>query len=503
MQETHPVNLFPIRVLLSFGFVMLFASAMVPESSADITLPKLFSDHMVLQRNSDVPVWGTATPGEKLKISFGEVEAMTVANAAGKWSTIIKTGEAGGPFELGVSSEESELKVGVSNVMVGDVWICAGQSNMEWQVSKALNPETEIEKAKNFPNIRLFAIDTSSSPEPLDDFGVVTPWAVCGPDSVKEFSAVGYFFGREISKKVEDVPIGLIDSTWRGTCCEAWTSRESLDKVESLAPMLKHWDEQKEMVTSRNHPANIYNAMVAPMTRFPVRGFIWYQGEANVGRGAQYRTLLPTLIQDWRLRFGSESLPFYFVQLAPYNYTGHGENALQELWDSQLKTAIDTPDSGLVTTTDVGDLGDIHPRNKQVVGQRLALLALKQSYAQELKDNPIEGVASGPLFESISKSGAQVRVTFRHTGKKLTLPGQDTTLTGFTVCGKDGVFHKAVATIVDDVVVELICAKVPEPTEVRYGWEEGFEMNLINDAGLPASPFRSDDFPMLSEGKNF
>ncbi|WP_075081639.1 sialate O-acetylesterase [Mariniblastus fucicola] len=497
-------NILRIRFLFTRLFLLLVAaSAIAGNVSADITLPQLFSDHMVLQRQSSVPVWGTATPNEKLMISFGESEYKVTANAGGRWSTMIRTGGAGGPFELGVSSEDSDLKVGFTNVMVGDVWICAGQSNMEWPVNKALNPETEIEKAKNFSNVRLFSIETSSSPTPLEDFGVVTPWSVCGPDSVKEFSAVGYFFGRELSRKLDDVPIGLIDSTWGGTRCEAWTSRESLDEVESLAPLLKHWDEQKELVTSRNHPANIYNAMVAPMTRFPVRGFIWYQGEANVGRGHQYGTLFPTLISDWRKQFGSEELPFYFVQLAPYKYEGRGENALQELWDAQLKTAKTVPGTGMVVTTDVGNLEDIHPRNKQTVGQRLALLAFGDCYAEELKDNPVEGETCGPLFESISKSGAQVRVTFKHAGESLRLRGQDTTLKGFSVCGEDRVFHPAVATIVDDVVVDLICSKVPDPVEVRYGWNAEFEMNLTNDSGLPASPFRSDDFPLASEGKNF
>jgi sialate O-acetylesterase len=210
------------------------------------------------------------------------------------------------------------------------------------------------------------------------------------------------------------------------------------------------------------------------------------------------------MIQDWRSRFGSQDLPFYFVQLAPFNYKGQStDTALAELWDAQLKTVTQVPQTGMAVTTDVGNLEDIHPRNKQAVGQRLAMLALKNSYAEDLKANPFEGEASGPLFESISKSGAQVRVTFRNTGKQLRVRGQDQTLKGFTVCGEDKVFHKAVATIVDDVVVELICAKVPDPVAVRYGWEAGFEMNLVNDAGLPASPFRSDDFPLASEGKHF
>ena len=483
--------------------VAIFTTLLTGEVSADISLPKIFSDHMVLQRNSTVPIWGTASPDEKLKITFDGQELDATATESGVWSTEIKTGEAGGPYELEVSSTESELRVGFTDVMVGDVWICAGQSNMEWPVSSALNPETEIEKAKNFPNLRLFSIETSVSPKPLEDFSRVQPWVNCSPDSVKDFSAVGYFFGCGLSKKLGEIPIGLIDSSWGGSRCEAWISRESLEKAETLKPLLKHWDEQTDTVTSRNHPANIYNAMIAPMTRFPVRGFIWYQGEANVGRGYQYATLLPTLISDWRAQFGSESLPFYFAQLAPYRYEGAGENALNELWDAQLKTATQVPGVGMVVTSDVGDLEDIHPRNKQVVGQRFSQIALKNDYADDLKENPLEGECCGPMFESISRSGARLRVTFRHTGAKLSPSNQDTELKGFALCGEDGVFHPAVATVVDDVVVEVICAKVPEPTDVRYGWGEGFEMNLVNDAGLPASPFRSDDFPMASEGENF
>lgn len=503
MPQYIVVNIFSNRFVIATIFILALTILDPGKAMADITLPKLFSDHMVLQRNSTVPVWGTASPNEKLKVKFGDAEYRVAANVSGKWSTLIKTAAAGGPFELTISSEDSDLKVGFTNVMVGDVWICAGQSNMEWKVSQALNPETEIEKAKNFPNVRLFSIETSASPTPLDDFGVVKPWAICGPDSVKDFSAVGYFFGREVSRKLEDVPIGLIDSTWGGTRCEAWASRESLEEVESLAPLLKHWDEQKEMVTSNNHPANIYNAMIAPMTRFPIRGFIWYQGEANVGRGHQYATLFPTMIRDWRKQFGSQSLPFYFVQLAPYKYEGLGKNALRELWDAQLKTARNVPNTGMVVTTDVGNLEDIHPRNKQVVGQRLALMALKDEYEAEIANAPIEGESCSPMFESISKNGAQVRVTFQNTGKALRLKGQDSAVKGFSMCGEDGVFHPAVATIVDDVVVELICAKVPEPKGVRFGWDDGFEMNLVNDAGLPASPFRTDDFPLESEGKDF
>ena len=473
------------------------------KATADITLPKIFSDHMVLQRNSEVPVWGTAAPGEKLKIKLDQVEYTATATGDGNWSTNVRTGDAGGPFELSISSVDSDLKVGFTNVMIGDVWICSGQSNMEWPVSKALNPDTEIEKAKNFTNVRFFSIEKSSTPSPLDDFGVVSPWAVCSPDSVADFSAVGYFFGREISKSVDDLPIGLIDASWGGTRCEAWASREALEANPKLTPLLEHWDGQKEMVTSPNHPANIYNAMISPMTRFPVRGFIWYQGEANVGRGDQYRELFPTLINDWRAQFRSKNLPFYFAQLAPYNYKGHGDSDLSELWDAQLYTVKNTPNTGMAVTTDIGNFDDIHPRNKQEVGRRLAMLALKNTYVDDLQDQPFEGEASGPLFESISTNGSKVRVTFEHTGKRLGVRGQGEALKGFTVCGEDHVFHDASAKIVDDVVVELQCDAVEKPIAVRFGWSRNAEMNLINDAGLPASPFRSDSFPLASEGKHF
>ena len=504
MPLTTSLNLHPVR---NFLLALLIVSAQLifnsQHASADIILPKLFSDHMVLQRESEVPVWGVATPGQALKVTFADVSYETKADAGGKWSTSIRTHEAGGPFELEVSAEGSDLKVGVSNVMVGDVWICSGQSNMEWPVKKALNPDTEIEQAKNFPNLRLFSIKPSSSPEPLEDFGVVEPWAVCGPDSVGDFSAVGYFFGRELSKSVGDVPIGLINSTWGGTRCEAWASRESLESVESLSPLLKHWDEQKELVTSRNHPANIFNAMVAPMTRFPIRGVIWYQGEANVGRGKQYSTLFPTMISDWRKQFGSDSMPFYFAQLAPFKYQGRGNDALPELWEAQRLTALKVPGTGMVVTSDIGNLEDIHPRNKQAVGQRFALLALRNQYFDQLNDEQKARESCGPMLESISLNGNVVRVTFTHTGNQLQVGGQGSDLVGFSVCGEDKVFHPADARIVDDVVVELTCESVSKPVAVRYGWGEGFEMNLVNDANLPASPFRSDDFPMNSDGKHF
>jgi len=284
----------PLRgLLLIFAFPAL-GLLTAGTATADITLSKLFSDHMVLQREATVPVWGTATPGVTLTITFAEKEYSATSDVNGRWSTSIATGEAGGPFELQVNEAGSELTVGVANILVGDVWICGGQSNMAWPVSKALNPETEIEHSRNFPKIRLFTVEPTTSPKPLDAFGVVKP--------------------KRLRKDLEEVPIGLINASMPGTTCESWISRSTLESVEEFAPLLKHWDESQE-VTGPGHPANLYNAVVSPMTRFPVKGVIWYGGEANVGRGHQYRSLFPTLIQDWRKSFERPKMPFVLCLL--------------------------------------------------------------------------------------------------------------------------------------------------------------------------------------------
>jgi len=495
------VRSFATSCASAFVFVALLA-ACADSAMADLTLAKIFSDHMVLQRESTVPIWGTATPAAEMVIRFAEKEYKAKADAKGRWSSNLEIGKAGGPFELEVSEVGSELTIGVSNIMVGDVWICSGQSNMEWPVSKALNPDTEIEQAKNFSNIRLFQVGESASPKPLDDFGVVKSWAVCSPDSVADFSAVGYFFAKSLSKDLKDVPVGLVDVSWGGTRCEGWTSAEAIGQQESLKPLLDHWKESEE-VSSPDHPGHIFNSMISPLTQFPVKGVIWYQGEANVGRGHQYRTLFPTLIKDWRTRFNNPQLPFLFVQLAPYKYEGAGEFALQELWDAQLHTARQVSGTAMAVITDVGDLEDIHPRNKQAVGQRLAGLAMEKVYADPESEDKPKAVAGGALFQSIATQGNVVRVTFSQVGEKLMPSNEEAPLSGFQICGADKVFHPAEAKVVGDVVVEVKSEKVPEPIAVRFGWNGEFDMNLNNAAGHPVAPFRSDDFPMESADKHF
>ena len=325
----------------------------------DISLPKIFSDHMVLQRNAKTRISGAAEAGQKLVIKFAGKEIKVTADAKGNWSSMIQTGKAGGPYELEVADLKGGPKVMFSDIWVGEVWICSGQASMT--VSQALNSETEVNQSKNFPMLRLFTVGQFASVKPLNDFTKVTSWSVCSPETVKDFSATAYFFGREVSKDLSDVKIGLIDASWSGTVCEAWTSRDAMEKVAALEPMLKHSDENDEP-TSPNRPANLYNGMISPMTDFPIRGVIWYQGEANNGRGHQYATLFPTLIHDWRKKFGTGDFPFYFVQLAPYRYKLESPESLAEVRDAQLKALKTVPNTGMVVTTDVGNIDDIDPK---------------------------------------------------------------------------------------------------------------------------------------------
>ncbi len=427
------------RLLLLVFAVFCFPSVLW----GDISLPKIFSDHMVLQRNSSVKIWGTAEPEQKLVITFNKREIRFQANANGEWSTSILTPDAGGPYELQIADAAGEPKVIFTDVMVGEVWICSGQSNMEWPMTKILNPETEIELAKNYPNLRLFTVAHSASPQKLEDFTNATPWTVCSPDTVKSFSATAYFFGRELSKELNNIPIGLINTSWGGTRCEAWTSRSAMDKVQELAPLLRSWDEKDDLL-SKDRPSNLFNGMIAPLTQFKIRGVIWYQGEANNGRGHQYAKLFPTLINDWRKRFSNDELPFYFVQLAPFRYRNQpaGPAALAEVWDAQLKTLKTVPNTGMVVTTDIGNVENIHPKNKQEVGRRLAVIALAKSLQRHVaRGGSRESmVDSGPIYESMSIVGNRIRITFGHA-KGLRKRFEDRDLSQFLICGEDKEFR--------------------------------------------------------------
>ncbi|WP_254510105.1 sialate O-acetylesterase [Anatilimnocola floriformis] len=480
----------------------------VGSAQAEIKLPKLFGDHMVLQRETEANLWGWAAPGEEVKVSLGEATVTTKADDSGKWKTKIKTGAAGGPHELKFKgSNEVTLK----DVYLGEVWIASGQSNMEWTVSSSLNPQEEAANAKH-PLIRMIKVQRIPAEKPVDDIPVdpgtkkTTPtsgWAVCSPETAPSFSAVGYYFARYLNQELAGVPVGIVNDNWGGTVCEAWTSNEALAavpslkyladrKIENLPERPDPKDPTKKLPPKfdANQPAVLFNGMLAPVIPLSIRGAIWYQGESNVGRAHEYATLFPTMIADWRARFGQGDFPFLFVQLAPYRY--NSSPRLAELWDAQNKTLATSPNTGMCVTTDITTIGDIHPKNKQDVGKRLALWALANTYGKK------DLVYSGPLYDSSEVEGNKIRVKFKH-GAGLTAK-DDKPLTYFQIAGEDEKFVDAKATIDGETIV-VTSEEVQKPVAVRFAWNELAEPNLFNKAGLPASPFRTDSFKLLTGPK--
>lgn len=496
-------------------FSVLLALAMLSASAAfaEVKPHALFSDNAVLQQGVSVPVWGTANDGEKVTVKFEGQEVSTTAQG-GKWMVRLKPLKAGGPFTMTIAGENTiELK----NVLVGEVWVCSGQSNMQWPVSASANPQETIANSKD-PMLRLFTVPRQATPEPLSD--VRGNWVECAPETVPGFSAVGYFFGRDLRKAL-NVPVGLINTSYGGTPAEAWTNRRALEAIPELRGMVDQYaqavknfpqllERHKEAVEkakvegkepprapvdpmrSPHSPGGLYNAMIAPLIPYAIKGVIWYQGESNAGRAYQYRTLFPAMIRNWREDWGQGDFPFLFVQLAPFMkiVTEPEESAWAELREAQLLT-LKTPKTGMAVTTDVGDPNDIHPKQKEPVGARLALAARHIAYGERI-------VYSGPIYKSMKVEGNKIVLTFDHVGSGLVAKGGD--LKGFTIAGEDRKFYNAQAEIKGNTVV-VSCPQVERPVAVRYGWANCPVVNLFNKEGLPASPFRTDDFPMVTGPK--
>lgn len=496
---------FLLKPVGKISFCLLVALIFLPTEfvAADITLPKFFSDHMVLQQESLFPVWGKAEPNQALVVRFNGAEAEAVAADDGSFSVSIKTPSAGGPYTLEVEDQNQTNKVVLTDVMVGDVWLCAGQTNMSLPVSEALNAETEIALSKKHTSIRLFCLEATTATQKADDVTTLLPWANCSPESVKDFSAVAYFFGRELGKSLDKTPIGLIDAAIDGSTCEAWCSVQSLKADLYLAPLLSHWEENEDP-EAPNRPGGLFNGMISPLSVYPVKGVIWYQGETNVGRGKQYGHLLKALIADWRQHFSSPELPFYYVQIAPFRYSNFSSEALPELWDAQLQTVKSVQGTAMVPTMDVGVADEMYPKNKQVIGRRLAKLALAKTYQTADTEPATEKLApaTGPIYEAIAYREGKIRVTFREVGNGLKGIG-DSPLGSFTICGPDEVFHPAVATITGPASIELASDQVEAPKAVRYCWDDSAQPSLANSADLPAFPFRTDSQQLKSEETAF
>ena len=473
-------------VLLSRLSAIAASLLVVSSATADVKLPAIFSPAMVLQQKSDVAIWGWADAGEEVTVSLGETKVSGKGGADGKWLVKLKTPAAGGPFTLAVKGKN---EINLPDVLVGEVWVCSGQSNMQWTVRQAENPEGEAKQA-NYPQIRMFSVQRNIADKPQDD--CQGSWVVCSPETVSSFSAVGYFFGRELHKELQ-VPVGLINTSWGGTICEAWTCQEALGSEADL----KHFAEKKVTIDTAkmnpNQPSVLFNAMINPLVPYGIKGAIWYQGESNRARAEQYRKLFPTMIADWRKHFEQGNFPFLFVQLAPFDYGNADPAELAEIWEAQTKTLTVSPNTGMAVTTDIGNIKDIHPKNKQEVGRRLALWALAKTYEKP------DLVYSGPLYESMSVEGNKIRLKFQHTAGGLVAEGGKP-LSHFTIAGDDHKFVPAKAEIDGETIV-VSSPEVGKPVAVRFAWEDTAEPNLFNKANLPASPFRTDDLPLVTAGR--
>jgi len=484
--------------------------------TADVTLPSIFGDHMVLQRNQDNPVWGWADDGEKITVSINGQKHSTKASGKGKWKVTLKPMPAGGPHKLKIEGEDNRFYY--DDVLVGEVWICSGQSNMAWMVQNSNNAELEILTAK-YPNIRLISVPQVGTQEAQDDFK--GNWAECTPQTIKDFSAVGYFFGHRIHLAL-DVPIGLIDNAWGGSAADAWIKRDVLEEDGRFDEMMAWWkdyeanqDEEsvlkkyqkklaewrkngkqgtqprspRGLMSGNQRPANIYNGVLHPTIGYGIRGAIWYQGESNASRAFQYRDLFPLMIQHWRDEWDQGDFPFYYVQLADYRdeVADPGDSDWAELREAQTMTMDRLQNVGEAVIIDVGEGRDIHPRNKQTVSNRLARWALAKDYGFDI-------LYKSPTYQSMKKDGDKVVLTFSDVGQGL-YSFDTREPRGFAIAGADKKFVWAKGEITGKDEVTVWSDSVSDPASVRYAWANNPDCSLFSRDGLPMTPFRTDDWP--------
>jgi sialate O-acetylesterase len=452
---------------------------------SEVKIPAVLGDNMVLQQKSLINVWGWAAPGEIIRVRAGwtKTPASVKTGSDGKWSVQLRTSKAGGPYTMSI---EGTNKVLLQNIMLGEVWVCSGQSNMEFTIKMlggwngAYRADREDLITNKYSSLRLFTVAKDTSRIPLDTCR--GRWAEANPEVVENFSATAYFFGRELSRKL-GVPVGLVATSWGGTPAEAWTNLSDLRKNDTLA---FYWNDPNRSGWFPTQPAVLYNAMIHPLLPFAIKGVIWYQGESNRNDAPLYHILMRTLIGNWRREWHQPDLPFYFVQIAPFNYEEPFSGAL--LRDAQVKT-LAVPHTGMAVTMDIGDTRDIHPKNKQEVGRRLALWALADTYRMNVP------AFSGPLYRSMKREENAIRLSFDHTEGGLVASGA--TVPGFSIAGLDRVFVDAEAKIDGNTVV-VSSPSVSDPAAVRFAFTNTSESRLFNGAGLPASSFRTDDWPIVT-----
>jgi sialate O-acetylesterase len=511
-----------------FAIVLVVVFASNGFVSAEVKPAGLFGNHMVLQQQRLVPVWGTADANEDVTVKIARQQKTVKADSSGRWMLYLDVLKAGGPFEMTISGNTNSVTF--VDTYVGEVWLCSGQSNMDMTVAKedrywcGVNNEAQEVAAADYPLIRVFDVNFDTKDQPQQD--VSSNWEVCSPETVGHFSAVAYFFARQIHKKL-NVPVGLLTTAYGGSTAEAWASRPVLEANEQLkfllddyakkcedydsGDALRRYEEQLEKYnqlaekaktegkeppkkparplnphTDKHSPCVLYNAMVAPLVPYAIRGAIWYQGESNEQTYRIYDVVMETMINDWRQAWGQGDFPFLYVQLASYRKrqekiaSGGGFTRIRE---KQFKN-LAVPNTAMAVIIDIGDANDIHPKNKQDVGLRLSLAARALVYGEDI-------VYSGPLYDYMLIEGNTIRLHFKHIGGRLV--AKDGKLDGFAIAGSDREFVRADAKIEGGTIV-VSSEKVDKPVAVRYGWDENPVVSLYNKEGLPASPFRTDDF---------
>lgn len=505
-------------------FLLLF---LIPILQADVRLPAVFGSNMVLQRNLPVPVWGFSAPMETVTVAINGQQLRTVASAAGHWRVTLEPMKEGGPFDMTVSGGNT---LRLTNILIGEVWLASGQSNISFELEKDSDGRNAI-AASTLPNIRLFTVKRVLSDTLLDD--VQGRWQECSPSVSGDFSAVAFYYGRMLYDSLR-IPIGIIHSSWGGTAAEGWMPRSVLENDQDFLPIIQRWKEdsisfpskfqafneklpamteqwKKDSVEAvslgralprkptaprgpghRDTPCGQYNGMLHPLIPFAMRGVIWYQGEGNASRAHQYRRLFPALITTWRSLWGQGEFPFYYVQLPNLDRQPEpSRSGWAELREAQLMT-LSVPNTGMAVTIDVGDPKDLHPTNKRPVGERLARIALAQTYGKKI-------AYAAPRMKDVRFNSATVHIEFESTNEVLTVKGGKELL-GFTVASNDKKFVPATAVLKGNTVV-VSSPLVKNPAAVRYAWADDPRCNLFTRSGLPVGPFRSDAWPEVTEGK--
>lgn len=455
--------------IITFIILVLISNS----AFANVTLPNVFSDNMVLQRNTEVALWGWANPQEEVVItpSWNNQIYKIKANNQAKWVINIPTPKEGGPYTISIKGYN---EVVLKNILIGEVWICSGQSNMEMNPSWGIDNGDEAVKNAANPNIRFFTVPKLTATTPQNNLS--GNWTECTPETMKYFSATGYFFAKRLQEELKNVPIGLISSNWGGTPAEIWMPEEI---IQNNADLLETAKTRKEETYGPNQPGRAFNAMIYPLTQFKIAGVIWYQGESNVGSNVYDKTF-SALINSWRKLWKSD-FPFYYVQIAPYNY---GENHFGGaiIRDAQRKVLQEVPNTGMVVTSDISPIDDIHPKDKKSVGTRLANLALANTY----KTNT--NLVNGPLYKEIKIAKNKVVVSFDF-GEDLHFKNKESKQ--FELAGSDGIFYAATAVIKNNTII-LESSKVKNPLKVRFAWKNNDQSTLFNKVNLPASSFISE-----------